>query len=67
MEVLMYILSLIGLLFVGVILAIIFVCVSDAFKTKRLEKERKNQPCPYGERMNFWLTEIDKLNKERNN
>ncbi len=67
MDIIIQLLAFIGLLTVGVTINIIFVCVSDAIKTKRLEKERKNQPCPYGERMNFWLTEIDKLNKERKN
>ncbi len=41
MDIIIQLLAFIGLLTVGVTINIIFVCVSDAIKTKRLEKERK--------------------------
>ena len=68
MEVLMYILSLIGVITVIGLIALFVFCLYDYHKTRQIDletlREYQNRPCYYGERMTFWMEEIERLNKE---
>lgn len=68
MEIILDILALIGLLTVCVIINLIYFIIRDKIKDRRLrkqyEKQRRNQPCPYGVTMQYWLDEIKKLEEK---